>query len=181
MLHGNPIKTRFISVFFKARSEKLVSKIILEVNGSFDEVFRYIKRVFGSSVFSPQNSIHDIIQEYSDNLRLTRWITDPKNAFVSPREFILMEYFDIIREDNFAAVCFNSIERGDLPVFKNAVRGDAFGGFIIRSTGLNKCNVVYVFHEESKGMATHVPKSVLKKMIMKDCIAVANALKSKFL
>lgn len=69
---------------------------------------------------------------------------------LTDREFVVLDYHEILPEDNFALVARMSIDRPDVPPDPKFVRAEAVMGMILRGSPHGGCTFTHIYHVDMK-------------------------------
>jgi len=118
---------------------------------------------FWCDLFAWRNFLKNKCEEYNANL-MARYVAF-KVPLMADRDFVWLQYSEILPEDQFALLTRISMERDDVPPVKGRIRADLFGGYLIRGLPdrpTPTCKLTYIYHADGKG-SHHVPKIVYRK------------------
>jgi len=157
---NSPVKADY-QVFYRKfeGTTQLMIKVVAEVSTTVENLFQY---VLESPTVDQGINDQRIVERINENLVLK--YVSYKIPMMSDRDFLLLQYSEILPEDQFAVMTRISMVRDDVPPVKGRVRADVFGGYLIRGLPdrpTPTCKLTYIYHADAKGSA-HMPKVVRK-------------------
>jgi len=157
---------------------KFIAKTACEFDGDYKDLHNFIKDNVGTKKFSPGTKEYLILKQYKSDLKEVYRLFN--TDIIDDREFVSIDYAELLEEERFGCVYYSSIERNDIPVKKGCVRGEIFGGFIIRGISENRTAVSNLLHIDARGYTKLIPKKLLKHMAFKDAPTFIEIISKEF-
>lgn len=153
------------SFYFKKFAHTILSKYVIELPVTIEEFYGFLDHCQEVNFEEHCSRETKTVQYFNENLS----VKHTKIKFPFPftnRDFVSLNYREILPEDEFAISAFISIDRDDVPPEKEFVRGEIEGGFIVRA-GSRKgtCSVTHIKHVNAKGWTNQTPATYLKKLV----------------
>jgi len=151
-------------IFIKKDSTLIYVKSIVQVECSFDEMFRMMSDI---SLFKQMNPrIKDIrtVKEFNENLNIL--YVSMRVPIATDRDMVFLNYKEILQEEGLGIFCRVTIDIPEFPPTKDHIRQATRVGSILRRVTNDTCTFSYcVLGERSKNM----PFVIIKNIMLHQC------------
>eukprot|EP01114_Cavostelium_apophysatum_P003328 TRINITY_DN1315_c0_g1_i3.p1 TRINITY_DN1315_c0_g1~~TRINITY_DN1315_c0_g1_i3.p1 ORF type:complete len:625 (+),score=170.98 TRINITY_DN1315_c0_g1_i3:123-1997(+) len=156
---------KLYKMYFKIFGEtgRVLSKV--EYDGfpaSVEVVLDWVRKNKWSKQSCPFVEKFEVVDKYSENLRVIRQVFNLNKLLLSKRECICLEYSDLLPEERFGVMVFSSVEHEKCPVVSKYIRSDLFGGILLREKSPGVTNLTFIYHGDAKGWVSSAPQAILK-------------------